>query len=425
MKAKFKSSLAGALNLPVDITAMLEVIQEQTALARDHARHERVYWLKIGEAWLAIKDSPALDNIGIKSLEPHLPHSVQFLNRCAVAFDGHATGDLDLAERWVEQTGYRPRNAQEPYLMAELVEAYRARLKPRPQGGNPRAHGMIEATPFVHSDRVSFGMGGAMLGDAHTLMAEVPDGIVDAVIVDPPYAVAGLPNPASLAKTSHAWDVPMDWDFLWPHIWRVLKPAGTVAICSMQPLSAELIHAQARAGFYLYSEYWFRKATNILGPFNRRPLNVVEEIPIFCRAGKNERTYNPQMTNLERSISRLLPALSTFFKSLRQGRNSIPNRHVAHARHPANVIIANRTQYDRDPIHCQKPVDLMRYLIRTYTNPGELVLDFCAGSFTTPIACLLEGRKFLAMEQYRPHFALGSQRLKKLIAEGVMQEAAD
>ena len=162
-------------------------MRENIEHAQQAARNARPYWLNVGRPWLKVKSHPLLDEIGgIKALTPFLPHYPQWLNRCAVAYDGHITGDLTKGELWVKHTGYKLRNDYEPYMMAEIIEAYRNRSKPR---SSPRLPLAISAGRlFVRSEVELFdGHGSAILGDCDELIPEIPDGIVDAVINDPPF----------------------------------------------------------------------------------------------------------------------------------------------------------------------------------------------------------------------------------------------
>jgi site-specific DNA-methyltransferase (adenine-specific) len=297
-------------------------------------------------------------------------------------------------------------------MMAEIVEAYRNRSKPRSVPRLPLA--ISAGRLFVRNKVESFeGYGSAILGDCHKLIREIPGGTVDAVIDDPPFGFWDGVS-AHYGKIQHEWDQPLDWDTLWPEIWRVVKPSGTVAISSVEPLTSMLIHAQM--DHHLWNWRWMHKATNMFGPKYGRPLDVVEDIPVFSRAGHASRTYNPQMRPLDKVVERLKSrAFRLFARSIdTEGGRWLKYHELA----PITLIEAPRTPYDRPRImYGQKPVSLMRYLIRTHTAPGDVVLDFTAGSFTTAIACVLEERKFIAMENYQRHFVLGVQRLHNLIRE--------
>ena len=403
----------GKVDLPPTLRALIGAINENIDLARQHARKGQPYWLNAGRDWLQIKSDPLLDEIGgIKALMPFLSHYPQWLNRCGVAYDGHIKGDLEKGERWVKHTRYKLRNDYDPYRMAEIVEAYRNRSKPR---SAPRLPLAISAGQlFVRNEVELFGgYGSAILGDCDKLIPEMPEGIIDAVIDDPPFGLGEVSS--SSGKIHQEWDQPLDWDRLWPEIWRVLKPNGVVAISSVEPLTSKLIYAQMDR--HLWNWRWLHRATNIFGPRYGRPLDVVEDIAIFSRAGHASRTYNPQMRELREGVERLRSlGFQLFAPNIDVGGGTrLKSRELG----PITLIEAPRTHYDSPRIlYGQKPVSLIRYLIRTHTNPGDLVLDFSAGSFTTAVACVLEGRKFIVIENYRPHFVLGTQRLRNLIRDG-------
>jgi hypothetical protein len=400
---------------PAHITAGLEEIREQIKQAKLHSRNGRPYYCAIGKAWGPIKTDPVIDEIGgLEALKPYLPASVQWLNRCLVAFDGHETGDLKRGERYAQQIGYPPRNSEEPYLMAELTELWRTKRPSRRRRTLPLA--MIAGKLFVRSEVVKFPHGAAVFGDCHHLIEEVAEGVVDHSILDPPFGIWGGMSHGHAGKIGHTWDRPLDWDHLWPHIWRVLKPTGSVAICAAQPLASVLVSSQLDK--FLYCWYWLRKATNIYGPKHGRPMNLIEPIPVFSRAGHNERTYNPQMRDIGEIVDRLRePWRRRLFEPLLTELE-------AHSRHmsyrslaPVDLIMAERTALDFPYIqHGQKPVELIRYLVRTLSNPGDVILDITAGSMTTAVAAALEGRRFICFEQHRPHFVLGTQRLSRLYA---------
>ena len=238
-----------AAKLPATFVARIETIRENSDILKQNGRHDRVYWLRMGQPWLAIKSDPALDDIGgIEAIRHLLPRSPQYLNRCAIAYDGHVKGDLERGELWCKHTNYSLINEYEPYLMAEIVEAYRRRRKPRPKSRLPLA--ITAGRLFAKTDRVTIpGLGSVMHGDCHLLLPKMPDSIIDFIFADPTYGVDGLPG--RFSKTEHEWDRPLFWDRLWPEIWRVLRPGGTVAICAMQPLTSELIHAQLKHHLYV------------------------------------------------------------------------------------------------------------------------------------------------------------------------------
>jgi DNA modification methylase len=400
-------------NLPAHISKRLVEIADQIKQAKLHIRNGRPYYLAIGKVWGPIKTDPIVDELGLEALQP-LPASIQWLNRCLVAWDGHESGDLGRGERYAEQIGYHPRYAEEPYLMAELTELWRTKKPPRRRRTFPLA--MITGKVFVRSEIVRFPHGTAVLGNCHHLIEEIPDGIIDAVINDPPFGIWGGSSHGHLGKIQHSWDKPLDWDNLWPELWRVTNLTGSIVVSAAQPLASTLIAAQLAN--FLYCWHYFRKATNMYGPKYGRPMTMIEPIPVFSRAGHRERTLNPQMRDLREVIDRLRdPSRRRLFEPI-LAELEASSRHMSYrSLQPIDLILAQRTIYDSPRIqHGQKPVALMRYLIRAHTRPGDVVLDITAGSQTTAVAAALEDRRFITFEQDRRHFALGTQRLHRLYA---------
>jgi site-specific DNA-methyltransferase (adenine-specific) len=408
--AKGKRRSKHSSELPADLAARLDIIREQYTLAMQHQRREAAYYLAIGEQWYAIKDDDELlDRVGgITALQPFLPNTPPFLNRCAVMWDGHITRDLAEGEKWVKHTRHSLRNIYEPYRSAEIVEAYRNRLRPGRGRRSPIA--LTEEGLFAQNDTERFdGLGSAIWADCHSWLPTLPEGIVDFICTDPTFGFD-----AAGGKTEHEWDVPVEWASIWPHLWRVLAPNGTIAISASEPLASELIHSQLE--HYLFNEYWLKKATNVYARNQHRPLDIIEPICLFSRANHRERTYNPQMISMEKAIERTNPRyrnelLGKRWKSL----VGIANRVVYREQYPTNLIVPDRSPYDPPRYqHCQKPVNLVRQLILTYSNEGDLVLDFTAGSMTTGVACWLTNRKFIGIEQHEPHYVLGCRRLRRL-----------
>ena len=321
-------------------------------------------------------------------------------------------------------TGYPLRNVQEPYMMAEITEAYRNRKNPRTRNRIPLA--LIEGRFFVRNSKVSFaGAGSAVLGDCDVALPNIPDGIIDCIITDPTFGVLGAKGWKGQGKLNQEWDKPLNWDRLWPELWRVLKPSGTIIIASMEPLTAELIHAQIDN--YLYSWYWRRRPSDLFNPSVGRPLGVIEPIPVFSQARHGERTYHPQTVPLKKVIDRLTPLKGGLhLLSSMVAVPNLPARIQHHERNPTNLIEVEPSEYDRPRImHGQKPVNLLRYFIRTHTDPGDLVLDIASGAFTTAVACVLEERKFICIEKDRRHFALGTRRVRALLNSRAASKAAE
>lgn len=411
--------------LPADLLAALAELRHLASVAKEHVKRGRAHYLALGKAWAPIRVHPATLKVGLDALRQFLPHHPRFLNRCHVAYDGHATGDLEKGERWIEATRYLIRNVDEPYRMAEIIDAYRNRLKPRPRQRGRLPWALTTGRPGCCTDTATFRDGRAVLGAALPLLTEMADESVDFVYDDPPYGIWGKHAHGFYGKILHEWDKPLNWDALWPELWRVSAPRGTIAISAAEPLASMLIASQLEN--YLYTWYWRRRrATTIFNPKYGRPMNVIEPVAVFSQVGHKERTYNPQMRPLDEPDTRLRgqmpqllrePRLAEFVENMAH----LGTRFEYRARYPINLIEVPPSPYDRHegrPFqHGQKPVELVRYLLRTHTNPGNLVLDFTAGSMTTAVAAVLEGRRFLVFEQEPKHFAIGVQRLTQLYAQ--------
>src|SRR5690242_13479216 len=111
----------------------MEEIRALIQNARETLLKSRPYYLEIGRVWYSIKDDPALDEIGIAAIEPMVrPHSVQWLNKCAIVYYADSAGDLAKAELWAKHTPYHPKSVYEPYLSAEIFDSWRNRHRPPP-----------------------------------------------------------------------------------------------------------------------------------------------------------------------------------------------------------------------------------------------------------------------------------------------------
>lgn len=212
-------------------------------------------------------------------------------------------------------------------------------------------------------------------GDFFAVLNEVPDGAVDFVFADLPYGI-----------TQNRWDTPIDLEAMWPLLWRVVKPDGAVALTAAQPFTSMLVASQTRH----FKVEWVWAKTVGSGQLNIRhqPLRAHESVLLFYR---RRPTYNPQMRR------------GTPYEQHRnvngEGYGAQRPVHVRNegTRQPTTVVpIPNPRIKGGHPT--QKPVELPAYFIRTYTDPGDVVLDITAGAGTTAVAATQEGRHFLAVE---------------------------
>lgn len=225
-------------------------------------------------------------------------------------------------------------------------------------------------------------------------MKDIPDGSVDLVLCDPPYGT-----------TACTWDHVLPFDKLWKEYRRVLKPTGTALLFAVQPFTTRLINSNARD--FRYCWYW--KKNNATGAMfaKKQPMRCIEDIVVFYRKAP---TYNPQGL-IELKKPRQHKATKDGVYAAFRGEPR-PQRFTNYPKHM--LEFANEATSNKNRLHpTQKPVALLEYLVRTYTNPGETVLDNCMGSGSTGVACINAGRRFIGMEQDVGYFVIASNRIEE------------
>lgn len=241
----------------------------------------------------------------------------------------------------------------------------------QPRGSSAAPRGYPEAREYkIHH------------GDAYAILEALPEECADAVITDPPYGT-----------TQIEWDTAANWERLWPLIKRVVRPNAVVVSFSAQPYTVDLINSNR--DWWRYEIIWAKTMGTRFLDANRRPLQGHENIQVFAEH-LNASTYNPQKWDGGNAyIKRCKPGGQEHYRK----RNSEPDRESSGERHPLTVLqVSNGDQTQR--VHpSQKPLALMRWLVRTYSNPGETILDPFAGSGTTGVAALREERLFIGIEQ--------------------------
>ena len=231
-----------------------------------------------------------------------------------------------------------------------------------------------------------------MLGDCLERMKEIPDGSVDMVLTDPPYGT-----------TACKWDSIIPLEPMWEQLKRVIKPNGAIVMTASQPFTTTLISSNMR--MFRYCLVWEKTLFTNFAQVKKQPAKKHEDICVFYQ---KQPTYNPQMeqgkpyTDKERARSMgvtgdVLPI-----------KKAITNTGT---RYPSSVQkFSNGNNGNVHPT--QKPVALMEYLIKTYSNEGDTVLDFTMGSGTTGYACCNLNRKFIGVEMDKDYFEIGVNRIK-------------
>ena len=238
-----------------------------------------------------------------------------------------------------------------------------------------------------------------MQGDCLDRMKEIPDGSVDMVLTDPPYGT-----------TACKWDTVIDLEAMWRELKRITKPNGAIVMTASQPFTSALVMSNPE--WFKYSWVWEKsKASNFLQA-KKQPLKAHEDILVFSDGSA---PYYPIMDE------------GTAYKgegrskkgSKWDGINDVPNPTFRNdndgKRYPRSVRYFKTAESEKvGALHStQKPVALMEYLIKTYTNPGDTVLDFTMGSGTTGVACANTGRNFIGIELDPDYFAVAEKRIKE------------
>lgn len=228
-------------------------------------------------------------------------------------------------------------------------------------------------------------------GDCLEKLRVVPDGSIDLVVADPPYGT-----------TKYAWDSVIDVDKLWDLVKRVLKPSGVVVLWAKQPFTSILVNSNL--DMFKLSLVWNKQRASNHLQAKRRPLQVHEDLLVFYSVGTP--TYNPQMTTGHEAyvLPRRKRSQSTYhWRPVKSW--TPPNAGVeVTTRYPTSIIDVPRVSSAGRLHKTQKPVELAEWIIKTYSNPGEIVLDFCMGSGTTGVAALNTQRFFMGCELDDLHY---------------------
>ena len=237
-------------------------------------------------------------------------------------------------------------------------------------------------------------MNNLYLGDCLEVMKSILDKSIDAIICDLPYGT-----------TACKWDSVIPFKPLWAQYKRIIKDNGAIVLFGQEPFSSHL--RISNIDWYKYDWYWQKERLTNVFQVKKRAGKVIEPISVFYL---NQPTFNPQKTaHLGKLVKNKPKGLHTKTSAL----NTIKVTEYKDdgTRHPLQIIKFNR---DLTKLHeTQKPVALMEYLIKTYTNEGDTVLDSCMGSGTTGAACKNLGRKFIGIEQDANYFEIASKRINE------------
>ena len=241
-------------------------------------------------------------------------------------------------------------------------------------------------------------------GDCLELMKEIPTGSIDAIITDPPYGT-----------TACKWDSVIDFGLMWEQLNRIIKPNGAVVLFGSEPFSSALRMSNIKN--YKYDWKWDKVRPSSFMNAKNAPMKKIEDILIFSTG------------TIANGSKRLMPYYPQGLKACGKIRppknNSVPNNSTIGKRPSrANSYKQEFTNYpnqlitfsfETKPQHpTQKPIALMEYLIKTYTNENETVLDFTMGSGSTGVACVNTNRNFIGIEQDENYFDIAQNRINKV-----------
>lgn len=235
-------------------------------------------------------------------------------------------------------------------------------------------------------------MNQVLQGDCLELMKNIPDKSVDMILCDLPYGT-----------TACKWDTIILFEPLWEQYRRVIKDNGAIVLTASQPFTSALVMSNIK----MFKYEWIWEKTRPTGFFTAKkmPMKIHENILVFY---KNQPTYNPEKIKAEESkIDKRKTLNPTYSPYLGVKKERVRDSGM---RYPLTIQTFNSVS-EKGQHPTQKPVALFEYLIKTYTNEGDLVLDNCAGSGTTGVACRNTNRNYILMEKEPEYIEIINKRL--------------
>jgi len=242
------------------------------------------------------------------------------------------------------------------------------------------------------------------LGDCLEVMKSIPDNSIDAIITDPPYGT-----------TACKWDSVIDFELMWLELNRIIKPNGAIVLFGSEPFSSALRMSNIKN--YKYDWVWNKNKISNPMLAKKQPLRCIENIIVFS---KKTPVYNPIMEDKPKKSQRKIFKTEKYTKGVERkngvfstAKNGMANDYNYKLSYPKNYINISGVHNSKTVHSTQKPVPLMEYLIKTYTNENETVLDFTMGSGSTGVAAKNLKRKFIGIEQDENYFKIAEERINK------------
>ena len=235
-------------------------------------------------------------------------------------------------------------------------------------------------------------------GDCLEVMKGIKSGSIDAIITDPPYGT-----------TACKWDSVIDFYLMWEQLNRIIKPNGAIVLFGSEPFSSVLRMSNIKN--YKYDWIWEKSHTANFAVAKYVPLRNHENISVFYN---KKPTYKPQMVIGEMVNKRIGKKIAERKKeSFLTNKPSVLENVKSNKYYPKSILFFKSGARCKSVHPTQKPVLLMEYLIKTYTNENETVLDFTMGSGSTGVAAKNTNRNFIGIEQDEDYFKIAQQRIKE------------
>ena len=239
-------------------------------------------------------------------------------------------------------------------------------------------------------------------GNFYEELPKIRTNTVDMILTDLPYNV-----------TQNAWDVELDLRKMWNLFNHVLKDSGACVLTSIQPFTSKLVMSNQKN--FKYEWVWNKKRVAGFLNAKKQPLRNHESVLVFY---KEQPTYNPQFikkNTVGHLSDKLKPDITKNYGSHIKMKSKNQDNELGYPKSILNHIpVINNLTEDKQGLHpTQKPIAFFEYLIKTYTNEGDTVLDCCAGSGTTVIACLNTNRNYICIEKEKKYFDIMKERITK------------
>jgi site-specific DNA-methyltransferase (adenine-specific) len=232
-------------------------------------------------------------------------------------------------------------------------------------------------------------------GDCLELMPHIATGSIDMILCDLPYGT-----------TNCKWDTIIPFNKLWEQYERIIKHNGAIVLTASQPFTSALV--MSNPNMFKYCWYWEKERLTNIAQVKKRAGKTVEDVIVFY---KKQPTYNPQMVLYNGKPRTNKVKNGVMGKLTDTSMKKVIEYKDTGLRYPTQVLKIQRDTLTSNLHETQKPVTLFEYLIKTYTNENDLILDNCLGSGTTAVACKRTNRNFIGIEKDEKYFKIAEQRL--------------